>query len=177
MTELAWWMLSPSPFTLAFYAACSLYGAWKIRRIYGDSYKRLKFLTALTDAVFMFGFLVVLLDSIWIIICGLRFGWVFPNSVPQLLASLFRNAMILALCYLYAHRYLQARATDKTFLMIVVNVAFMAVWFAVSPSPAWTDWTYAFRNGYSWATVITSFFVSHVVGKTLVGLTFLTYWR
>lgn len=176
MTELPWWAFSPSPFSLIFYAACCLYGAVKIYRLYGQHYKRIPRLTALTDSIFMFGFLVVLLDTVWLIACGLRFGAVYPDSLLQLAACLFRNATILALCYLYAGWYLKERAQLSTFYMLLVNVAFLAVWFVMSPSPAWTDWTFALKNNYSLTTVLTSFFVSHIAGKTLVGLTWLTYW-
>ncbi len=162
--------------TLAFYAACSLYGGWKLYRCYGNQYKRIPRLAALTDAIFMFGFVVVSLDAVWVLGSALRFGWQFPGSVPQLVACLFRDVAIVALCYLYAREYLQAHATERTFYLYVANIVFMAIWFWFSPSPAYTDWTYALRNDYAAGTVWLSFCLSHIVGKTLVGVTFLSYF-
>lgn len=170
-------MLSPSPFSLAFYAALALYATFKLYRIYGHNYKRLKPLVALSDAVLMVGFVVVLLDTVWIITCMLRFGWAFPSSVLQLVACLFRNLGIVMLCYVFEKDYLRDRATQWTFITFVANVAFMAVWFWLSPSPAYTDWTFAFRNGYPLTTVLTSFLISHVIGKALVASMFLSYWK
>jgi len=177
LENLPWWTLSPSPITLTFYVILSLYGGFKIARIYAHNYKRLKWLTALSDGAFMLGFVVITLDTVWILCSGFRFGWFYPDSIPQLLACLFRNAGIIALCYIFTKDYLQHRATEKTFIYFAVNVVFMVVWFALSPSPAYTDWTFALRFNYPITTAALSFFISHVIGKALVALTYLTYFR
>ena len=124
----------------------------------------------------MLGFVVVLLDAVWVVVCGLRFGPMYPDSVPQLLACLFRDISIVALCYIFVKDYLQQRAQFRTLIYFVACIVFMAVWFTLAPSPAYTDWTFALRNGYPVETVVTSFLISHVVGKTLTGLMFLSYF-
>jgi len=174
---LPWWTLSPSPWTIAVYTILALYAARKLYRVYGHNYKRLKRLAAFTDATFMLGFVVLTLDTFWLACSGLRFGWTYPSSVLQLLACLFRNFGIVALCYIFVKDYLVDRATSKTFYLFAVNMVFMVIWFVLAPSPAYTDWTFALRNGYSLATVVLSFFISHVLGKTLLSLTYITYFR
>lgn len=170
-------MLSPSPFTLIFYVALAAYASVKLYRIYGHNYRKVKALAIVSDAVFLVGFVVLTLDTVWIIICGLRFGWQYPESVLQLVACLFRNLGIVTLCYVFEKDYLKERATQWTFITFCLNVAFMGVWFWLSPSPAYTDWTFAFKNGYPLSTVLTSFLISHVAGKVLVASMFLSYWK
>lgn len=178
MSTLPWWALSPSPFSILFYLILIAFTMRKLlQRI---NYKRLKYLVAFTDAFFTVGFMVVFLDLIWVIACALRFGSAYPNSLFQLAMSAGRNIVGLILCYLLIGRHFQnglIHIKDSTIFLFYVNVIFLAVWFSLSASPAWTDWTFAIRHDYPASTVMTSFFISHVVGKSIVASIYYSIWK
>lgn len=137
------------------------------------------YLLVFTDAFLIVGFIVVYLDTFWIVACGLRFGWQYPNSVLQLIFAFGRNITGLILCYMLIGNYFRQgklKITKKTTQLFFLNILFLAVWFVAAPSPAWTDWTYAIRHGYSWNVILYSVFVSHVIGKILVTVIFLSLW-
>lgn len=177
MSELAWWMLSPSPFSILFYLLLTFYGMRKLMA--KVQYKR-KVLGSFTDGLFLVGFIVLITDTIWVVMSGLRFGSLYPRSVPQLVLSAGRNLVGLLLCYLLVGGYFKqgvCKLTKHTAQLILVNTVFIVVWFLLAPSPAYTDWTFAIRHDYPLLTVLSSFLISHIIGKTLVAATYLTIWR
>jgi len=179
MSELSWWALSPSPFSIIFYFILIAYAYQKIRGISDTKSIRRK-LVVLTDAMLIVGFVVVFMDTIWIVVCGLRFGWFFPNSVLQLILASGRNVAGLVFCYMLIGDYFKQgiiKFTETTALVLFMNVSFLIFWFVASPSPAFTDWTFALRHDYPFSVVLSSLFISHVVGKSLVAILFYTLWR
>lgn len=175
--DLPWWALSPSPFTAIIYLALVAYGVKQL--LQRRKYKKLKFLVAFTDSAFILAFIVLLLDTLWILFCGLRFGWFYPDSVMGLALAGARNIVFMMVCWLLVGRYFENGILNprvSTFYLFCANLAFLGLWFWLSPSPAYTDWTFALRYDYPLSTVITSFLISHVLGKSFVGAIFLTYW-
>ena len=171
-------MLSPSPFSILFYLLLTFYGMRKL--MVKVEYKRLKILGSFTDALFLVGFIVLITDTVWVVICGLRFGMAYPSSVSQLVLSAARNLVGVLFCYLLVGGYFKqgvCKLTKATLYLILVNTFFITLWFLLAPSPAYTDWTFAIRHDYPLATVVSSFFISHFVGKGLVAATYYTLWR
>lgn len=173
---LPWWALSPSPFTAIIYLALVIYGTRKLLKL--REYKRLKYVVAFSDSAFILAFLVLLLDTFWIIFCGLRFGWFFPDSVVGLVLAGARNLVFMAVCWLLVGRYFEGLLKPRalTFILFCANLTFLGLWFWLSPTPAYTDWTFAIKYDYPLSTVATSFLTSHVIGKSLVAVMFLSYW-
>lgn len=177
--EVPWWTLSPSPFSIIFYLILIVYTFKKIRYIKQNPTRNKKFwyITKLTDAFFIVGFVVVTMDTLWIVVCGLRFGWFYPDSVLQLILCAGRNLAALVLCYFAIGNYFHdgtIKFRKTTVMLYLLNVAFLTTWFLLSPTPAYTDYTYAIRHDYPMTTVLISFMISHVVGKSVVALTFLS---
>lgn len=176
MLEVPWWALSPSPFSITFYLILATYGTTKILKL--KKYRRLKHLVAFTDAILILGFIVLALDILWLVACGLRFGWYYPSSVLQLIFSVGRNIAGITLCYLLIGNYFRKCLIrlEKAYWVFSLNLLFLLVWFVLAPSPAWTDWTYAIRHNYSMNTVLSSFFISHIIGKSIVALIYIKIW-
>lgn len=169
--DLPWWTLSPSPFTILFYLL-----------LIGYTMRQLKCRTLtkrFTDSFFLVGFTILFLDSFWILACLLRFGALYPNSLIQLLAALGRNITGLIFCYLFIGPYFKTifKPNKKTLIMFLVDLCFLSSWFLLAPSPAYTDWTYAIKKSYNFSIIITSFFISHILGKTIAGTFFWTLWN
>jgi len=177
--EVPFWALSPSPFSIVFYLLLTVYA---LKQIFKDLVilRKRDYLLAFTDAVLIVGFVVVYLDTFWIVACGLRFGWQYPDSVLQLIFAFGRNIAGLIFCYMLIGNYFRQgklKLTNKTTQLFFLNILFLAVWFVAAPSPAFTDWTFAIRHGYSWNVILTSLFISHFIGKILVAAIFLSLWR
>jgi len=173
-----WFALSPSPFSIIFYLILTIWGAKQLLK--RTEYKRWKRLNAFTDSLFILGFIVLLGDLTWVIFCGLRFGWAYPSSVLQVLFSGGRDVAGITFCFLLIGSHFKNGILtfgNKTWWLLIWNALFIFVWFLLAPSPAWTDWTFAIRHGFPLETVLTSFFISHVIGKLLVATTYYTVWR
>lgn len=167
--DVPWWALSPSPFSIIFYLILTLYITKKLC-IHAE-YKRFKHLTAFTDAIFIVGFFVVSLDFIWIIICYLRFSSMYPDSSFNLIVCAGRDLAAVLLCYLFTASHFKnklIKASEITWILLSVNIVFLATWFFLSPTPAYTDWTFGIRHDYPLSTILTSFLTSHIIGKSLV---------
>lgn len=178
MNEIPWWALSPSPFTLAFWLVLTAYGMKQLLR--KVEYKRWRYYHAFGEASSTVGFIVLLLDLCWVVVCALRFGSMFPNSMMQLALAGLRDLVGVIFCYLLIGNYFKTNVLHfktSTILLVLVNWLFLAVWFIFAPSPAYTDWTFAIKHGYSVGVVALSFLVSHVVGKSLVASIYYALWR
>ena len=178
MNNVPWYALSPSPFTIIFWLILVFWGAKQLLK--RTEYRRWKLLNAFTDSVFILGFIVLLGDLTWVVFCGLRFGWTYPDSVLQLVFSGGRNVAGIMFCFLLIGSHFKNGVltfSSKTGGLLIVNGFFIFVWFLLAPSPAFTDWTFAIRHGFPLETVLTSFFISHVVGKSLLTIVFVTIWR
>jgi len=153
-----------------------------MKKIFSDLtiLRKRDYLLAFTDAFLIVGFIVLFTDTQWIIASGLRFGWQYPDSVLSLIFAGGRNVAGIVLCYLLIGNYFKQgtiKFAQSTFLVLAANIGFLILWFLSSPSPAFTDWTFAIRHDYPLSVVLFSFFISHVVGKGLVATVFYTLWR
>lgn len=176
--EVPWFALSPSPFTIIFYLILTVYAYQKIKDATAFNLKNK--LLFFTDALLIVGFVVVFLDTYWIVACGLRFGWFFPDSILQLVFAFGRNIAGLILCYMLIGNYFKQKKLEITkwsVRLFLLNISFLAFWFLMASSPAWTDWTYAIRHNYPMQVILTSFFISHVIGKSLVATFFISIWK
>lgn len=179
MMDLPWWTFSPSPFSFLFYFILSLYAYHKLRLYEGPKTFRQK-IGLYTDTIFLVGAVVLFLDGWWIIICGLRFLPMFPDSIIQLFFSGARDFVGVIFCLMFVGHYFLVEGFTRikriTIVLFIVDLIFLIVWFALSPSPAYTDWTYAIKNNYPMETIIISFLTSHILGKTIAATIFLSIW-
>lgn len=167
--------MSPSPFTIIYWLILI---AWTYPKLYiTGKYKRLPRLMSLTDSACLVGFVVLTNDLIWVTICGLRFGYIYPDSVLQLVICAFRDIAGALLCYSLAGQHWTRKTvsiTKKTRLFYMLNIVFITVWFLLATSPAWTDWTYAIKYDYPISVIATSFLTSHIIGKSITTLIYYT---
>lgn len=173
-----WYAKSPSVFTLVFWMILIVWGAHQLLK--KVKYKRWKYLIALTDSVFVLGMVVLPLDLMWVVVCGLRFGMMFPDSVLQLFFCGLRDIMGIIFCYILIGKYFEQKIVKfkgKTVLLWIVNLVFLVVWFLYATTPAQTDWTYAIRYDYPLTIILTSFFISHIIGKSLAALIYFSVWK
>lgn len=171
--DVPFWALSPSPFSLFFYCLL-IFVAYRKLKPYIVA-KRWRRLVGLTDSLFIVGFVVVLCDTLWILASGLRFGSSFPESVLQLVFCFFRDVAALIFCSLFIYHYFKRGMlgfSESFWCWILVNVVFLAVWFHSAPNPAYTDWTFAIRHGYSLKVIAQSFISSHIIGRIITFLIF-----
>lgn len=126
------------------------------------------------ESFFLVGFTILLLDFCWTIACGLRFGALYPNSLMQLAAAGARDLVGALFCYIFISQHLK-KPSKYACMLFGVNLVFLALWFGLSPSPAYTDWTYALKKNYPSFVVAQSFFVSHIIGKTIVALFYFSW--
>lgn len=167
--DVPWWALSPSPFSIIFYLILAVYITRKL--LCHVEYRRFKHITAFTDSIFIVGFFVVSLDFIWVIVCYLRFSSLYPESSFNLILCAMRDLTAVILCYLFTASHFKnklIKASKTTWTLIFINIIFLTAWFILSPTPAYTDWTYAIRHDYPMSTILTSFLTSHIIGKSLV---------
>lgn len=176
MRSLEWYMYSPSPFTLAYWIILTLVGYYKLRgRV---KYKR--WINCMSDSAFILGFTVLIGDLVWCFCCLFKFGVLFPADVPSLIVCLVRDMLLILFSYSMIHEYfnwkiigLQQKFVNAFFW----NLLFMVLWFGSAPSPAYTDWTFAYRYGLPLTLVNFSFVMSHVIGKSLSALMWWKFWR
>ena len=176
--EVPWWALSPSPVSILFYLLLAFYAMKRLLQV--KHYPKWTYVVTFTDALLLVGFVVLLLDACWVLVCAIRFLPEYPGSFFQLAFSFCRDIAGVVFCYLltsslFKHRIFTIR--QQTPILFVLNLLFLIVWFWAAPSPAYTDWTFAIRNDYGWDVVAASFVMSHVLGKSLVATIFLSCWE
>lgn len=134
----------------------------------------------LVDSLLLLAVSVVALDVVWIICSGYRWGFLYPCDLWHLGLAGLRNIACLAFCGLSIFDLFRQGVVSikkSTAVAFLVNCAFMALWFGLSPSPAFTDWQYAIRHGFSTDVVLVSFVTSHIIGKSLSATVFLSLFE
>ena len=162
MAEVPWWMLSPSPMSLIQYAILTFYGGCHLLKI--GTYQRLNHpkVFSFLDGFFVAAFFVVLGDAFWSGFCALKWVPMFPQDLSQILFSFLRDLIGLCLFFLL----IPIRVMNfslKVKAGILVMLISQGVWFLLAPSPAFTDYTFAWRHGFPLEVVGFSFFLSHFV--------------
>lgn len=160
--DLPWFMFSPSPVSFLQYGAL----IWIMWNFFSNSvkYNKLPRLNSLLDAVFVVGFFVCLTDAMWVSMCLLRWLPLYPGDLWLLLFALGRDLCASALFGLMIWDHFRSGKLDlmnSSFIWLGICLTAQALWFAFSPSPAFTDYTYAFRHGYDLPVILGSWLLSH----------------
>jgi hypothetical protein len=176
--DVPWYALSPSIFTFIFWFILAVWGAKQLLK--KAKYRRFKSLIALTDATFILGFIVLITDFMWVVVCGLRFGLFFQDSILQLLICALRDIFGLLFCYTMIFEHFKTKVIKldhSTIMLCLTNLVFLVIWFSFAPNPAFTDWTYAIKYEYPFRIILTSFLISHGIGKSIVVLMYYSLFK
>ena len=173
-----WFYSSPGPISLTYYAILIIIGAYLLtKRI---QYTKRKWLIALTDSFFLNGFIILSGDLIWMSICAVRFLPSYPNSLIQVVSVLGRDVVGMLLCYFLVGNLIKKGVMEfkrSVFYAYVLLIGFLLVDFGMAKTPAWTDWTYAVRQGCSTSYILASLLFSYGIGKVLSTLLVWAWWK
>lgn len=171
MIEVPWYMLSPSPYSLAVWSFLAFFQAKKFKP---STVK--EWLYSFSLCAFSLGLIVLPFDCLWVIFQNLRFGYLYPDErFYTLFSSLLRNMLLLLLC-IYETREVHEHLNLDALFNLFYFIPIFAVWFT-APDPSWTDWTYAWRFGYGGLRTFYAFLISHVLMKSIQALIFIKLWR
>jgi len=179
LLKQSWFAVSPSPWSLAFYAVMALIGSQILLNL-GAKYRRAQRLMAFLDALFLLGIIVFIQDSIWLIFNTWR--WILPlySGTATFLNYYVRfpqNIMGAALMILLTWGVWKSNLVafrKKTIFWFAVISAFTFTVFLLAPGQQLTDWTYAISHGYSDQIILQAFLISHIGYKLLIALAFLS---
>ena len=122
MIEVPWFMLSPSPYTLAVWTVLAIFQAKRLLPYSWRSYSWREWINAFTLCAFSLGLIVLPFDSLWVIFQNIRFGYLFPGEVGFTLASsLLRNLLVLLLC-IYETRKVHKLLNWKSFSNFLFHI-------------------------------------------------------
>lgn len=163
MSDVPWFMLSPSPVSLIQYVVLIWMGSRFLQK--RVKYKHARS-TSLVQSSLAVGFFVVLTDSFWAGFCALKFIPMFPQDAQQILFSFGRDLVAALLCFLLIGGHFITGVLS--FDLIVKSGLFLcfqaqALWFLMAPSPAYTDYTFAWRHGYSLEFIVATWLLSHFI--------------
>ena len=178
MNVVPWFMLSPSPFSIAQYLILAVIVSRMLKAV---KYKKPSQLFRFVDAVLVVGLFVLIGDLIWCAFCILKWGPLFPGDLLQISASFFRDLIGIFLLVLLVGDHFRSGGvlhfSSHVFAFIYLMVVFQGLWFLWAPSPAFTDYTFAWRNGSSLSVVIGSFLISHIFMRIPLWLSILSIRR
>jgi hypothetical protein len=176
-----WFAVSPSPWSLAFYAVMAAIGSQLL--IHRVHYERWHRLLAFIDALFLLGLIVFTQDTIWLVCNTLR--WIIPMYSGT--ATFFNyyvrfpqnilGAMLMVLLTWGLWRLKVVSIKFQTFLFFICIAVFTALVFALAPNQAFTDWTFAVSYGFPDPVILEAFLISHVGYKALIALAFLSLFN
>lgn len=162
--NLPWFMYSPSPVTLFQYGILIwIFWGYFLKVA---TYKKHPRILAAVDAALLVAFFVVLTDSFWCMLCVLKWLPLFPGDAIQIYSSLGRDLLAAALFGIMICDHLKKGVLQfsKTVIFwLLLSLSFQIIWFSFSPSPAYTDFTFAWRHGYPPAFVLAAFILSHFI--------------
>jgi len=172
MLDVPWYMLSPSPYSLAVWSFLAYFQAKKL-----NPFSWREWMKAFSICAFTLGFVVLPFDCLWVIFQNIRFGYLYPDERWfTLFSSLARNLLLLLLCIYESrevHEYLNFTALSGHVDFIIL----FTIWFGLAPDPSWTDWTYAYRFGYGGVRTAEAFLISHVFMKSIQALIYYYLWK
>ena len=179
-----WFAVSPSPWSLVFYAIFGVIGARKLlsSRNYLKS-KRWPWLIAFIDALFLLGMIVFIQDTMWLfcntwrwilpMYSGVATFWNYYVRFPENLLGFWLFGLLT-----YGKWRLRVIVLSwKTLAYLLIIACFTFLVFALAPNQAFTDWTFAVHYGYSDQVILEAFLISHVGYKTLIALAFLSIFN
>lgn len=164
MVNMPWFMYSPSPVSLLQYAVL----AWIMwgYLLKAAKYKKHPRILAAIDAFFVIAFFVVLTDIFWCMFCVLKWLPVYPGDALQIYASLGRDIMAATLFWVFSWDHFKSgilNFSGAVKFWLLISFISQALWFLLAPSPAFTDFTFAWRHGFSGEFVLAAFIFSHFI--------------
>ena len=177
MSEVPWFMLSPSPVSLIQYAILTWIGSRYLRARIKYKHPRIM---SLVQSFLVVAFFVVVTDSFWAGLCALRFIPMFPQDAAQILFSFVRDVVGALLFFLLIGNYfrtgvLSFNLTVKAGLILCLQS--QALWFLMAPSPAYTDYTFAWRYGYPLEFVLATWILSHFLMRLPLWMSIIAAFR
>jgi len=163
MNDVPWFMFSPSPVSLIQYVILSwILSRYLLKKV---KYNRVPCIMSMIDSFFVVAFFVVVTDGFWCLFCIFRWLPLFPDDLVQIVSSFFRDVAGAALFFLLIGGYFRNGVLNfrRTVPWLFVCFVSQGLWFLLAPSPAFTDYTYGFRHGYSFWVVAGSWILSHFV--------------
>lgn len=162
MIETPWFMLSPSPVSLIQYAALSwiLWGYF----LRAAKYEKHARILSLLDAFFTVALFVCLTDAIWVALTMKFWLPLHPGDLWLLIQSLIRDFCGAGLFGLLVFDHFRSGVLElskSAVFWLLVCALSQAAWFALAPSPVFTDYVYAWRHGSELWIVVFSWILSH----------------
>jgi len=161
MADVPWFMLSPSPVSLIQYAILTWIGSkYLLQRV---DYKHPRIMS-LIQSFLVVALFVVITDSFWAGLCAIRFLPMFPQDAQQITSSFVRDVVGALLFFLLIGNYFRTGVLNfgiyvKAGLHLCLQS--QAIWFLLAPSPAFTDYTFAWRYGYPLEHILAAWLLSH----------------
>lgn len=114
------------------------------------------------DGFFIAAFFVVFTDAFWAGFCALRWVPLFPQDLDQILFSFWRDIVGCLLFFLFMPIRALKFGSKVKFGLLICFVS-QGLWFLLAPSPAYTDYAFAWRHGFSLEFIVSSFIFSHFI--------------
>lgn len=177
MADVPWFMLSPSPVSLIQYAVLTWIGSRYLRARIEYKHPRIM---SLVESFLVVAFFVVLTDSLWAGLCALKFIPMFPQDANQIIFSFLRDLVGALLFFLligngFRTGVLSLNKYVGAGLYLCLNT--QIIWFTLAPSPAYTDYTFAWRSGYSLEFILAGFFLSHFLMRLPLWLSIIAAFK
>lgn len=153
--SVPWFMLSPSPVSLAQYAILT----WIVSRHLEGSR-----LIRWVQGFFVVAFFVLIGDAMWSGMCALKWISMFPDDSWQIIFSFGRDILGAGFMFIMmGDQFLEKKLifTRKTMRWLLICFILQALWFDLAYSPAVTDYTFAWRHGYPLPVVVGSWLIGH----------------
>lgn len=182
LLKQSWFAVSPSPWSLAFYAIMGVIGGRQLLK-QGAEYRRAPKLMAFLTAIFILGIVVFCQDSIWLIINTWR--WIIPmysdiasfwNYYVRFAENILGAVLMFLMSYYEWHTGMISVKNNTISCFAMIALMTFTV-FSLAPNQAWTDWTFAVRYGFSDHIILESFLISHVGYKILIALAYLSLFQ
>lgn len=181
LVKQPWFTVSPNIWSMTFYLLCAIAGG-RILLAHGAHYKKWPVLIAFIDGLFLIGIIVLIQDTGWMLFNTLR--WYISYGSQMSLTGYWirypQNLVGLCLLFLLTYGLWKARLvafTRHTVFWMVIIWFMMGINFMLAPDPSWTDYTWAVRIQAPDWQIFLEFFLSHVVLKVLMALSFLGLFR
>lgn len=174
------WFESPSTFTFIFWIVLWLWGLLQLPLSTYDDVKRIPKVYRLVNCMMIVGLIAFIYDSTWIFFQIVKFGHLYPSDLNEILLRFGQNAGLFCICFLFIFHLFEKKILEfqsRTYDLLIIQLFYFIAWFYLAPDPSWTDWTYAIRHGFPREQIYLSFIISHVIGKMIQGLTFISLWR
>lgn len=163
MSDMPWFMLSPSPVSLIQYALLTWIGSRYLRERIDYKHPRIM---SLIQSFLVVAFFVVITDSFWAGFQAWKFIPMFPQDANQILFSFARDIVAAFLFFMLIGGYFRTGVLSYGVPVIAglfLNLEAQALWFLLAPSPAYTDYTFAWRSGYPLDFILWIWIISHLI--------------